>query len=66
MEDTAGYYKYTDEFPSVTDIEKWVAGHPDADQLAQIISRSYDYIRQLPLTGIHEHYFDSDMSLPDE
>jgi len=66
VEDTAGYYKYTDEFPSATDIEKWVAGHPDADQLAQIISRSYDYIRQLPLTGLHEHYFDGDMSLPDE
>jgi hypothetical protein len=66
VEDTAGYYKYTDEFPSVTDIEKWVAGHPDADQLAQIISRSYDYIRKLPLKGLREHYFDGDMSLPDE
>ena len=66
MEDTAGYYKYTDEFPSVTDIEKWVAGHPDADQLARIIARSYDYIHQRPLTGIHEHYFDDDMSLLNE
>gem|GEM_PF-1140889 len=66
MEDTAGYYKYTDEFPSVTDIEKWVAGHPDADQLAQIIARSYDYISRLPLEGLHEHYFEGDMSLPVE
>ena len=69
MEDTAGYYKYTDEFPCVTDIEKWVAGHPNAEQLAQIISRSYDYIRTLPLNGVCEHYFDNDMSFgegPDE
>ena len=34
MGDTVGYYIHTDEFPSVTDIEKWVAGHPDADQLS--------------------------------
>jgi hypothetical protein len=66
VEDTAGYCKYTDEFPSVTDIEKWVAGSPNADQLTEIISRSYDYIRQLPLKGVHEHYFDNDMSMPNE
>jgi hypothetical protein len=58
-----GYCKYTDEFPSVAEIEKWVAGYPDAEQLAQIIARSYDYIRKLPLKGIPEHYFDKDLSL---
>lgn len=63
MEEEAGYYKFTDTIPSVTEIEKWVAGHPDAEQLAQIIARSYDYIRKLPLTGISEHYFDEDLSL---
>ncbi|MFZ1897360.1 hypothetical protein [Methanoregula sp.] len=63
MMDTSGYYKYTGEFPSVTEIEKWVAGQPDADQLAEIIARSYDYIQKLPLKGVHEHYFDNDLSL---
>ena len=62
MEDQAGYYKYTDEYPSVTEIEKWVAGRPNAAQLAEIIARSFDYIRQLPLKGVHEHYFDDDLS----
>ncbi|MFA5237707.1 MAG: hypothetical protein WC362_07640 [Methanoregula sp.] len=66
MEDTDGYYKFTDDFPSVTDIEKWVAGHPNAEELAQIISRSYDYIHKLPLKGLREHYFDNDMTLPEE
>ena len=51
MMDTSGYYKYTDEFPSVTEIEKWVAGQPDADQLAEIIARSYDYIQKSPAQG---------------
>lgn len=63
MEENSGYCKYTEDFPSVTEIEKWVAGHPDAEQLAQIIARSYDYIRKLPLKGIPEHYFDEDLSL---
>jgi hypothetical protein len=63
VEENSGYYKYTDHFPSVTEIEKWVAGHPNAEQLAQIIARSYDYIRKLPLKGIEEHYFDEDLSL---
>ena len=65
MEESTGYYKYTEELPSVTEIERWVAGHPDAEQLAQIISRSYDYIRRLPLRGLSEHYFDNDLSLGD-
>lgn len=66
MERIHGYYKYTNEFPSVADIEKWVAGQPDADQLAQIIARSYDYIRKLPLKDLREHYFENDLSLPVE
>jgi hypothetical protein len=64
VEDTSGYYTYTKEFPSVAEIEKWVAGYPDALQLAEIITRSYDYIRQLPFKGVEEHYFDEkDLSL---
>lgn len=63
MEENPGYCKYTDDFPSVTEIELWVAGHPNAEELAQIIARSYDYIRKLPLKGIREHYFDQDLSL---
>jgi len=65
VEEVSGYYKFTDEFPSKADIEKWVAGHPDADQLAEIISRSFDYIRKLPLKGISEHYFEDELSLND-
>jgi hypothetical protein len=56
VDNQSGYYKYTDEFPSVSEIEKWVAGYPDADQLIGIISRSYDYIKKLPLKGISENY----------
>ena len=63
MENPSSYYKFTDELPSVTEIEKWVAGYPNAEQLAQIISRSYDYILKLPLSGLSEHYFDEDLSI---
>ena len=58
MGEVSGYYTYTTEFPSVAEIEKWVAGHPNATQLAEIIARSYDYIRQLPFKGVDEHYLD--------
>ena len=50
------YYKYTDEIPDAELIERLVAGQPDAEQLIAIISRSYDYIRQLPLKGLSENY----------
>lgn len=50
------YYKYTDEIPDAGMIERLVAGQPDVDQLIAIISRSYDYIRNLPLQGLHEDY----------
>jgi hypothetical protein len=64
VDDSSGYYPYTSEFPSVTEIEKWVAGHPNASQLAEIIARSYDYVRQLPFKGVEEHYLDdNDFSL---
>lgn len=63
MEGTSGYCKFAYEFPSVAEIEKWVAGYPNAEQLAEIIARLYDYICKLPLKGVHEHYFGEDLSL---
>ena len=60
------YQKYTDEIPSIQDIQRWVAGYPNEEQLIEIISRSYDYIRNLPLSGIHEVYCqDDECSLED-
>jgi hypothetical protein len=37
-------------------IERLRARRPDAKQLFAIISRSYDYIKRLPLNGVHENY----------
>jgi hypothetical protein len=65
VDDHSGYYKYTDEFPSVSEIERWVAGYPDADQLISIISRSYDYIQKLPLKDLPENYTEKELSFPD-
>jgi hypothetical protein len=50
------YYKYSDEIPDMQLIERLLAGHPDAEQLIAIISRSYDYIQNLPLKGLSENY----------
>ena len=50
------YYKYSDEIPDMQLVERLLAGHPDAEQLLEIISRSYDYIQKLPLTGLSENY----------
>ena len=50
------YYKYSDEIPDMQLVERLLAGHPDADQLIEIISRSYDYIQKLPLKGLSENY----------
>jgi hypothetical protein len=50
------YYKYSDEIPDMNLIERLLAGHPDAEQLLAIISRSYDYIQKLPLKGLSENY----------
>ena len=54
------YQKYTDEIPSIEEIKRWVAGYPNEELLIQIISRSYDYIHNLPLKGIHEEYCKDD------
>jgi hypothetical protein len=54
------YHKYSDELPTIEEIRQWVSGYPDEDQLIAIISRSYDYIRRLPLEGIVEDYCRND------
>lgn len=48
------YYRYINEIPDVHLVERLLAGHPDAEQLIAIITRSYDYIQKLPLKGISE------------
>lgn len=48
--------KYFDDIPDVREIERLIAGHPDAEQLIEIIWRSYDYIQKLPLRGLSENY----------
>jgi hypothetical protein len=50
------YYKFSDEIPDMQLIVRLLTGQPDAEQLAAIISRSYDYIQNLPLRGIDERY----------
>lgn len=50
------YYKFSDEIPDKQMIERLLADYPDADQLIEIISRSYDYIQKLPLKGLSENY----------
>lgn len=37
-------------------IERISDRRPDAGQLLAIISRSYDYIKNLPLNGLNENY----------
>jgi hypothetical protein len=54
------YQKFSDELPTMSEIERWVAGYPDEEELIAIISRSYDYIRNLPLKGITEKYYEND------
>jgi hypothetical protein len=50
------YYKYSDDLPSISEIQRLVAGYPDEEALIDIIVRSYDYIQKLPLKGISEDY----------
>lgn len=50
------YYKFSDEIPDKQMVERLLADYPDADQLIEIISRSYDYIQKLPLKGLSENY----------
>jgi len=56
MEDISGFYKSTDDFPRISDIEKWVSDYPDQEHLIKIISCSSEFIRKLPLSGISERY----------
>ena len=57
------YYKYSADLPSVSEIQRLVAGYPDEEKLIEIISRSYDYIQKLPLAGTPEDYGQDDESL---
>jgi hypothetical protein len=50
------YYKFSDDLPSISEIQRLVAGYPNEDKLIEIIARSYDYIQKLPLKGISEDY----------
>jgi hypothetical protein len=57
------YYKFSDEFPCISEIRQLVAGYPDEEKLTEIIARSYDYIQKLPLKGTPEDYGQVDLSL---
>jgi hypothetical protein len=57
------YYKFSDELPSIHEIQRLVAGYPDEEKLIEIIARSYDYIQKLPLRGITEDYRQNDPAL---
>jgi hypothetical protein len=59
------YYKFSDDLPSISEIQRLVAGYPDEEMLIQIIARSYDYILKLPLKGTPEDYGQDDKSLSD-
>lgn len=59
------YYKFSDEIPDKQMIERLLAGYPDAEQLIEIISRSYDYIQKLPLKGLSENYSQENSDLFD-
>jgi hypothetical protein len=57
------YYKFSDDLPSISEIQRLVAGYPDEEMLIEIIARSYDYIQKLPLKGTPENYGQDDESL---
>jgi hypothetical protein len=57
------YYKFSDDLPSISEIQRLVAGYPDEEMLIEIIARSYDYIQKLPLKGTPEDYGQDDESL---
>lgn len=57
------YYKFSDDLPSILEIQRLVAGHPDEEKLIEIIARSYDYIQKLPLKGTPDDYGQDDMSM---
>ena len=58
------YNKYSAEIPDKQLIERLLSVRPDAKQLFAFLSRSYDYIKKLPLKGISENYskVNSDLS----
>ena len=47
---------FPDENSDMKLIERLRSRRPDARQLLAILSRSYDYIKQLPLNGLNENY----------
>jgi hypothetical protein len=47
---------FPDESPDMKLIERLRSRKPDAGQLLAFISRSYEYIKKLPLNGINENY----------
>lgn len=47
---------FPDENPDMRLIERLRSRRPDAGQLLAFISRSYEYIKKLPLNGINENY----------
>jgi hypothetical protein len=49
-------YPFPDENSDMKLIECLRSRRPDARQLLAILSRSYDYIKKLPLKGINENY----------
>jgi hypothetical protein len=49
-------FPFSDEISDMKLIERLRSRRPDARQLLAILSRSYDYIRQLPLKGLNENY----------
>jgi hypothetical protein len=57
------YYKFSAELPSISEIQRLVAGYPDEEKLIEIISRSYDYIQKLPLKGTPDNYGQDDTSM---
>ena len=50
------YDQFPDENSDMRLIERLRSRRPDARQLLTIISRSYDYIKKLPLKGLNENY----------
>jgi hypothetical protein len=48
--------KYSLEIPDKKLVERVLAGRPDAKQLCAFLSRSYTFIRTLPLKGLIENY----------
>lgn len=56
---------YSDEIPDKKLIDRLLAGRPDTEQLRVILSRSYAYIRKLPLKGLIENYTIANSSMSD-